>query len=225
MEQWKIISTHPNYAISNLGAVKNIVTNKLKAINPNKDGYMQVTLYPGSKVYFIHRLVATYFIDNTENKPLVNHIDANRQNNAVSNLEWCTHKENAQHMVSIGNNPDYNGANNPVAIFTDTDILYIRNTTNKTDKELALEFNCARTSISSIRCGDRYKESGGFIRVKHSTKPRKGAKNGMSKISEELAKTIKYDTNYRIQQELVDRYNVSIYVVSKIKSGKTWRHI
>jgi hypothetical protein len=50
----------------------------------------------------IHRYVATAFCGNPDSKPYVNHIDGNKQNNAASNLEWCTHLENMQHAVRTG---------------------------------------------------------------------------------------------------------------------------
>lgn len=75
----------------------------LKSYDMN--GYRKVNLYDrGGKCFkrYVHRLVAKAFIPNYEKKPNVNHIDADRSNNHVNNLEWCTQKENIQHCVKMG---------------------------------------------------------------------------------------------------------------------------
>ena len=62
-------------------------------------GYVRIKLSIGSSIRRerVHRLVAKAFIENPENKPAVNHIDGNKQNNKLENLEWCTHSENEYH--------------------------------------------------------------------------------------------------------------------------------
>ncbi len=63
-------------------------------------GYKRVNLR--NKTYFLHRLVAKYFVPNPENKEQVNHIDGNKENNCADNLEWCTNQENRDHAVRNG---------------------------------------------------------------------------------------------------------------------------
>ena len=67
----------------------------------DKNSYMYVTLQKDKKrkTIKVHRLVAEHFIENENNYPCVNHIDSNRKNNDVSNLEWVTHKQNMEHAV------------------------------------------------------------------------------------------------------------------------------
>lgn len=90
------------YQVSNLGNVKSLVNNKcverekiLKPVNIG-NGYVRVMLCKNktNKLYLVHRLVAQAFIENPTNLPCINHIDENKQNNSVENLEWCTHKYN-----------------------------------------------------------------------------------------------------------------------------------
>lgn len=67
-------------------------------------GYKRVVLTKNKKTYRkkVHRLVAETFIPNPENKPCVNHIDGNKLNNNVNNIEWCTYSENSKHAFKIG---------------------------------------------------------------------------------------------------------------------------
>lgn len=108
------IKDFPHYRINSKGEVfscykfkTNIPCDTWRKVQPVLDkgvGYFLVTLvHEGKrKNQFIHRLLATHFIPNPENKAHVNHIDGNKQNNDLSNLEWNTPKENAQHAIRIG---------------------------------------------------------------------------------------------------------------------------
>lgn len=100
-EIWRDIKDYEgHYQVSNLGNVRSIKSNKIKILKPFKNtaraGYLEVYLrLPGSKKTFkVHRLVAQAFIPNPNNLSDINHIDEDKENNSVSNLEWCDHKYN-----------------------------------------------------------------------------------------------------------------------------------
>lgn len=84
------------YTVNDNGQIYSIRSNKYLKPRKDKDGYLLVNLYKEKKQYTrkVHRLVAEAFLDNPEDKAEVNHIDMNRQNNEVSNLEWVSHREN-----------------------------------------------------------------------------------------------------------------------------------
>ena len=111
-EIWKDIPNYEGkYQISNLGNVMSLnFANKhfprLLKLKNHKDGYKLVGLsngQTGNKTFLaVHRLVAQAFIPNPEHKEQVNHIDGNKSNNTVSNLEWVTPKENVTHAFVTG---------------------------------------------------------------------------------------------------------------------------
>lgn len=96
------------YAIDEMGNVHSLVTTKTRRkgiLKPHvKNGYLAVNLYKNGKCkhFYIHRLVAEAFIPNSDGKFYVNHINANKQDNVVGNLEWCTQSENILHCSRLG---------------------------------------------------------------------------------------------------------------------------
>jgi hypothetical protein len=115
VEEFKdIIGFEGLYQISNLGKVKSLerisadgrnIGTKMLRPNLYRTGYFYVRLSNLDSTFrtvTVHRLVADNFISNPENKPVVNHKDGNKQNNKVSNLEFCTASENIRHAVSMG---------------------------------------------------------------------------------------------------------------------------
>lgn len=108
-EIWKDIKGYEGlYQISNFGNVKTFkrqgTDERILKSKEDGCGYLRVRLLKNYKyrIKYISRLVAIYFLDNPENKSEVNHIDGNKQNNNILNLEWVTHKENIQHAYNIG---------------------------------------------------------------------------------------------------------------------------
>ena len=100
---WKKVKGY-NYEVSDDGQVRNYKTKKLLKQGVNKSyPYARVSFSLGCsgtpKIMFIHRLVAEAFINNPENKPQVNHIDGNKLNNHINNLEWCSSIENIHHSI------------------------------------------------------------------------------------------------------------------------------
>ena len=90
-------------------------------------GYMEYHLYKNNELtrICVHRLLATHFIPNPDNKPCVNHIDGNRANNSLENLEWVTYKENSEHAVRTGLF-NHRGENHSGAKLTDQEVREIR---------------------------------------------------------------------------------------------------
>lgn len=99
-EIWRDIKDYEGlYQVSNFGRIRSFITNRILKQGNISCGYLAVVLCKNGKkkMYSVHRLVASTFIPNPENKPQVNHKNENKQDNRVENLEWMTAKDNINH--------------------------------------------------------------------------------------------------------------------------------
>lgn len=123
VEEWRKVPGYENYEVSNTGKVVNNNFNR-KGVRKemtykNNRGYLAVSLFRNGngKDITVHRLVAQEFIPNPNNLREVNHIDGNKENNNVDNLEWCTREENLEHAKNSG--LAYKRSRSIVAVFPD----------------------------------------------------------------------------------------------------------
>jgi hypothetical protein len=102
MEEWKEAKgLEGKYEVSNVGRVKSLIGKKPKIMGQtNGLGYQVVNIE--KKPRGVHRMVAEAFIPNPESKPFVNHINGDRRDNIVTNLEWVTPQENITHSIRTG---------------------------------------------------------------------------------------------------------------------------
>lgn len=130
-------------------------------IKPKLDKYKYYHLKLSGKFYTVHRLVALTFLENPNNLPQVNHIDGNKQNNNLSNLEWCTIKENNKHKSIMGLSKTkkfletFQGENNHKAKLTNAQVMEIKKLLNEGiyQKEIAKRFNVCIATIANIKKG------------------------------------------------------------------------
>ena len=162
-EEWRPIANYPGYEVSNQGRVKHIKpktrwpANYILNPRPDKDGYPRCDLSKNGKAqhFHVHRLVASAFLQNPSAPNLqINHIDGDKSNNILENLEWVTPSENTKHAFRIGLNKPPKGSQNPAAKLTAPNIYEIRQSRGiKTAVELAKIYGVTPSNICIIQAG------------------------------------------------------------------------
>jgi hypothetical protein len=150
------------YQVSNLGNVRSIKNKKPRLLKAfvNKNGYKYVGLCKDAikKDYTNHRLVLLNFLPNKKNKRTVNHINGIKTDNRLCNLEWATDSENGKHAFKIGLKISIKGEKCYSAKLTEKKVMEIKNNySHLTKKEIGKIYGVARTTISEILRGAKWK--------------------------------------------------------------------
>ncbi len=154
-EEWKSIFNFPNYQISNFGNICSIKTGK--RLKPwDSKGYLRIGLYKTKdRCHFksVHRLILETFIGPSNLQ--CNHIDGNKHNNKLSNLEYCTGSQNLIHAYRLGLQTPARGENNGYSKLTNQDVKQIKFLLKNKfkQKEIAILFNVHPSLISYIKSG------------------------------------------------------------------------
>lgn len=155
-----------SYQISDSGRIftkRRLIGNQIyygKELVPQltQDGYLKVTLSKNGdcKKFYLHRLVAIQFIENSTNLPQVNHKDGNKLNNNINNLEWCTKQENQSHAVRTG--LMQRGQDRPSAKLTEAEVLEIYKLKGILKaQDIANKYNVSKNTINCILRGSKWK--------------------------------------------------------------------
>ena len=178
MEVWKDIKGFEGiYQVSNQGEVKslerktfnngtkkqNIIKEKILKKPLDKDGYIRYCLFKNGKRFSLkaYRLVAIEFIDNPQNKSQVNHIDGNKINNSVLNLEWVTPRENTIHAILNGLSFQVGGEKHHMSKINSkqvSEIFSIYQTEKIPQHKLAEIYGISQSQISRILNKKRWKD-------------------------------------------------------------------
>lgn len=170
-EVWKPVKGFESfYEVSDCGNIRSIeryinlpthsYLKKQKLLTQFKDGrgYKHVKLYDGfghPKSLCIHRVVLPTFLENSDNLPEINHMDGNKLNNRLDNLEWCTRSYNIEHIYANGlRDPStYKGSGNHNSKLTEEQVINIRSDRRlykSLYRELAEKYNVGTTLIGYI---------------------------------------------------------------------------
>lgn len=146
---------YPGYTFLKDGSVYAHKAKKFLKLQKDKDNYaiVGVTRADGTRTTIrVHRVIATLFIPNEDNKPFVNHKNGDKFDNKTTNLEWCTAKENTHHAIEHGL-IRYRGVDNPVSKLTESEIHRIRSiyaTGLMKQAEIAKAFGVTQGMVGSI---------------------------------------------------------------------------
>lgn len=147
------------YKVSNIGNVFSVKSGKVLCPRDNGKGYLGVQLWKNGecKQVYIHKLVCKEFIGLPPAGCNINHVDGDKSNNCVNNLEYVTFSENSLHAVDSGLNPS-RGETHNMAVLTESDVYQIRQLLEDglLQREIAEIYNVSASTIGSIKRRERW---------------------------------------------------------------------
>lgn len=152
--EWRQIPNCPNYYCSSEGVIKNFKTGNILSVTRRKNDYPVVRLYDSNsrrKMGIVHRIYGLLFKENPKNLPFINHINGNKDDYTLNNLEWVTHSENIKHAFRIGLSKG-NKLLDRIQVLTIGRCI----SDGMRNKELSEYFRVHNSVISNIRTGNTY---------------------------------------------------------------------
>ena len=211
---------YPHYAATVDGRIYSLYSHKFLSDNKKLGEYKTVTLCEDGirREKTVHRLIAEAFIPNPDKLPVVNHIDGNKHNNKVSNLEWCTHKDNVKHAMEIGLMRsevinEYRSI--PDDIVSQICMLIEQGSRNKDICEM---FDVKQVIVSEIKAGKIYKDISRNFNFRNIPSSNRISEQKVINICDSLQKGNSINKTRLL-------YGVAFSVVKNIKDRKTYTYI
>lgn len=153
---------YDGYVACNDGTIWSNKSNRELKCRDDKNGYYRFNIiFKGNHTtLMMHQVICKAFKENPDNKPQINHVDGNKKNNHIDNLEWCTCKENIRHAYDSGLCDKTKYGNHHLSKLKPEDVLYIKRELKSKEKslaELARMFNVSSHSIYCIKVGKSYR--------------------------------------------------------------------
>ncbi|WP_284461593.1 NUMOD4 domain-containing protein [Chryseobacterium sp.] len=247
-EIWKPIKDYEGlYEASNMGRIKSvervvkrlnryktytnqIIPEKIKKGSPDKDGYLKVGLWKNNKCLTtsIHRIIANTFLDNPDVLPQVNHVDEDKQNNCVANLEWCSPIENINHGTGMLRSRLSNIK--PVLQF-DMNGTYVRTWDNYFDaaKHYNVSFKAISQAVRKKICSAGYQWR--KIKIGDNIKPIEPYKNKSHRVIYQFTKDGQFIEKHESISEASKKYSIDKSSIShnaignkKSAGGYVWSY-
>ena len=221
---------YTKYIVVSDGSILKIDKYRLKKpkLQRTKTNYLmsQLSIAGKRKGYTIHRLVAQAFIENPDNKPQVNHIDGNKLNNHIDNLEWCTASENIVHAYETGLHKISYGeeSNNPKVTKKQVKrICELLEENVCTLDEIANDVGTTRVIVYNIKHKLAWLSISKYYKVDNHTV----RSDGTVRLTEPVVHDIctELEKNELTTKQISEKYETSYESVSCIKQRKTWKHV